>query len=65
MLASKGSWFRAEQDAEVTDADDMFFRMTFAAASAEAVREAVARFGAALRSAFGLEVNGNGVVNGY
>lgn len=73
VLASKGSWFRAEQqDAEPTGADDMFFRMTFAAASSEAVREAVGRFGAALRAVFGLEEqesngngNGNGIVNGH
>ncbi|KAL8818220.1 MAG: hypothetical protein Q9191_007987 [Dirinaria sp. TL-2023a] len=69
VLASKGSWFRAEQqDApEPTQSDDMFFRMTFAAASSEAVREAVARFGAALGAVFGLEEqerDGNGVVNG-
>lgn len=43
----------------------MFFRMTFAAASSDAMKEGVKRFGEALRSIFRLEMNGHGMVNGY
>jgi len=43
----------------------MFFRMTFAAASSDAMQEGVKRFGEALRSVFQLEMNGHGVVNGH
>lgn len=64
VLTAKGSWFRAEQDAEFTNADDMFFRMTFAAASSDAMEEGVKRFGEALRSVFRLEMNDHGAVNG-
>ena len=51
VLSSKGSWFRAEADG----GEDMFFRTTFAAASAEQVQEAIRRFGEGLRAVFGLE----------
>ena len=49
---------------EITQADDMFFRMTFAAASSDAIQEGVKRFGEALRSVFELETDGNGMING-
>ena len=51
-LTSKGSWFRAEQD---DPGDEIFFRTTFAASADEDVREAIKRFGDALRGVFGLE----------
>lgn len=44
----------------MTEEDDMFFRITFAAASSDAIVEGVKRFGEALRSVFGVEMNGNG-----
>jgi len=50
VLSSKGSWFRAEADG----GDEMFFRMTFAAAGAEQVQEAIRRFGEGLRGVFGV-----------
>ncbi|KAL8640091.1 MAG: hypothetical protein Q9228_002949 [Teloschistes exilis] len=58
VLTAKGSWFRAEGDA----GEEMFFRMTFAAAGEEDVREAIGRFGETLRVEFGLvgEKQGNG-----
>lgn len=54
MLIAKGSWSRAEPDAEPSPDDDMFFRLTFAAASSEAIQEAVQRAGETLRVMFGL-----------
>ena len=54
MLVSKGSWFRAEADG----GEDMFFRMTFAAATEEEISEATRRFGVALRGVFGLREGG-------
>ena len=51
VLTSRGSWFRAEGDF----GSELFFRTTFAAASAEQIDEAIKRFGDALRSAFGLK----------
>lgn len=62
VLIAKGSWSRADPDVEASTEDDMFFRMTFAAASSEAIQEAVKRFGKALRVEFALE--GNGAKNG-
>ncbi|GES57259.1 aromatic aminotransferase Aro8 [Aspergillus terreus] len=50
VLVSRGSWFKA---ADVTEGK-MFFRATFAAASSEAISEAISRFGASLRAEFGL-----------
>lgn len=50
VLYTKGSWFRAEADS----GSDMFFRTTFAAASAERITEAIKRFGEALRAVFAL-----------
>ena len=58
-LVMRGSWFRAEPQAEH---EDMFFRATYAAAPAEKITEAIRRFGEALRESFGLE--GEAVVNG-
>ena len=56
-LISKGSWFRAETG---NPGDDMFFRTTFAAASADQVAEGIERFGSALRAVFHLEEAANG-----
>lgn len=51
VLSAKGSWSRAEAN----PGDEMFFRMTFATAGAEDVKEAIRRFGEALRVEFGLD----------
>ena len=51
-LTSKGSWFRAEQD---DPGDEIFFRTTFAASADDNVREAIKRFGEALREVFNLD----------
>lgn len=48
VLTAKGSWFRAERD----HGTEMFVRMTFAAAPADDITEAIRRFGEALRSCF-------------
>jgi len=48
VLSAKGSFFRAEADG----GEEMFFRTTFAAASAENITEAIRRFGEGLRSVF-------------
>ena len=62
MLIAKGSWSRAEPDAEPSLDDDMFFRLTFAAASSEAIEEAIKRAGETLRIIFGLDRDGEGEV---
>lgn len=68
VLVAKGSWFRAEKDNkytfgsangvmgkdQTTKSTDLFFRMTFAAASEEQIVEAVKRFGDALKAEFGV-----------
>lgn len=54
VLIAKGSWSRADPDTEPSKEDDMFFRMTFAAASGDAIQEAVRRLGEALRVVFGM-----------
>ncbi|KAL6821658.1 pyridoxal phosphate-dependent transferase [Trichoderma sp. SZMC 28015] len=51
VLIAKGSWFRAEPDLPL---DDVFFRLTFAASSAENMEVAVRTFGTALRIIFNL-----------
>ncbi|KAM0481882.1 hypothetical protein ACHAPX_003211 [Trichoderma viride] len=51
VLLAKGSWFRAEPDLPL---QGVFFRLTFAAASAESIEVAVRAFGTALRTIFGL-----------
>ena len=51
VLTSRGSWFRAEADFGT----ELFFRSTFAAASAEQIDEAIKRFGEGLRDTFGLK----------
>jgi aromatic amino acid aminotransferase I len=51
VLLAKGSWFRAEPDLPLRD---VFFRLTFAAASAESIEVAVRAFGTALRTVFDL-----------
>ncbi|KAL9123778.1 MAG: hypothetical protein Q9217_006827 [Psora testacea] len=58
-LTSKGSWFRAQAD---DPGCDIFFRTTFASSGNDQVREAVRRFGDALRAVFNLE--GGSVANG-
>ena len=63
MLIAKGSWSRAEPDAEPSPDDDMFFRLTFAAASSEAIEEAIKRAGETLRVMFGLDRDGEGEVH--
>ena len=50
VLVSKGSWFRAEKNTD----QQLFFRMTFAAASEERMEEAVRRFAEGISSEFGL-----------
>jgi aromatic amino acid aminotransferase I len=52
VLVSKGSWFSAERENFVPTA--LFFRATFAAASADKMSEATERFGVALRDIFRL-----------
>ncbi|KAJ4417331.1 Aromatic/aminoadipate aminotransferase 1 [Neurospora sp. IMI 360204] len=51
VLVARGSWFRAEQD---TEPNELFFRATFAAATAENMTEAIRRFGEAVRESFKL-----------
>lgn len=51
VLVSRGSWFTADK---TTPEEKMFFRATFAAASADQIEEAIKRFGDALRVQFGL-----------
>jgi aromatic amino acid aminotransferase I / 2-aminoadipate transaminase len=53
VLICKGSWFTAERIGFVPT--DMFFRATFAAASAENMAAAIERFGNAVRDVFGLD----------
>lgn len=51
VLVARGSWFAAEQDKPLPG---LFFRATFAAASAEKMTEAIRRFGEAVRESYGL-----------
>ncbi|PLB54887.1 putative aromatic aminotransferase Aro8 [Aspergillus steynii IBT 23096] len=51
-LVVPGSWFLPDEGAG--GMDEVFFRMTYAAASVEDMREAVRRLGMALREVFGL-----------
>ncbi|OJJ85256.1 aminotransferase-like domain-containing protein [Aspergillus glaucus CBS 516.65] len=51
VLVSRGSWFTADK---TTPEEKMFFRATFAAASADQIEEAIKRFGDALKVQFGL-----------
>lgn len=50
VLIARGSWFRAESDKELPG---LFFRATFASASAENMNEAISRFGKAVKDSFG------------
>ncbi|KAG9242981.1 aromatic amino acid aminotransferas-like protein [Calycina marina] len=52
VLVSRGSWFAAEKAS--FEPTQLFFRATFAAASEEAMTEAIERFGIAVRASFGL-----------
>ncbi|KAI0482638.1 putative L-kynurenine/alpha-aminoadipate aminotransferase [Xylariaceae sp. FL0804] len=58
VLVCRGSWFRAEPHAKnknpPTGGARIFFRATFAAASEADMDRAIARFGAAVRDAFGV-----------
>lgn len=59
VLLARGSWFRAEKGTKLlaegkADQPELFFRMTFAAASEENITEAVDRAGQALREEFRL-----------
>ena len=49
MLIARGSWFLTEKDGPLPG---LYFRMTFAAASENDMREAVRRVGEALRETF-------------
>jgi len=52
VLVSRGSWFTADRENFVPT--ELFFRATFAAASADTMSEAIARFGTTLRDIFEL-----------
>jgi aromatic amino acid aminotransferase I / 2-aminoadipate transaminase len=49
VLVARGSWFRTEKDKPLKH---LFFRTTFASASAQNMNEAIKRFGSALRESF-------------
>lgn len=49
VLVARGSWFAAEHD---KPPKDLFFRATFAAANPEPMREAIRRFGEAVRTSY-------------
>ncbi|KAK1752378.1 pyridoxal phosphate-dependent transferase [Echria macrotheca] len=51
VLVGRGSWFRAEHGRPPRG---LFFRTTFAAATPENMREAISRFGAAVREVYGM-----------
>jgi aromatic amino acid aminotransferase I len=51
VLLSCGHWFKPDH---TTAEEKMFFRATFAAASAEKIDEAISRFAQTLRTQFGL-----------
>lgn len=50
VLVARGSWFLTEKDKALPG---LFFRTTFASASAEGMNEAISRFGRAVRDSFG------------
>lgn len=52
VLVGRGSWFLAEKDRPPSQ---LFFRATFAAATAENMAEAIRRFGEAIREVFEIE----------
>lgn len=51
VLVARGSWFKAEPDKPLKN---LFFRATFAAAAPEPMREAIRRFGEAVRKSYRL-----------
>ncbi|OAA54743.1 aromatic aminotransferase [Niveomyces insectorum RCEF 264] len=51
VLVARGSWFVAEPDQPLAG---LYFRATYAAASADAMKEAIRRFGDAVRQSFRL-----------
>ena len=52
VLVARGSWFRTEPKGPQADKNTLFFRATFASATAVNIDEAIRRFGAALRESF-------------
>ena len=50
VLVARGSWFLTEKN---KDLPGLYFRTTFAAASAESMSEAISRFGRAVSKSFG------------
>jgi aromatic amino acid aminotransferase I len=50
VLVARGSWFLTEKDRPLPG---LYFRTTFASASAENMSEAISRFGRAVRDSFG------------
>lgn len=50
VLVTRGSWFRAEKDKPPSG---LYFRTTFATATAEGMDEAISRFAKALQDSFG------------
>lgn len=59
VLLMRGSWFMAEAGLEN---DKMFFRATYAAAPFEKIKEAIKRFGDAVRESFGAAPFANGSI---
>ncbi|RFU32478.1 hypothetical protein B7463_g3870, partial [Scytalidium lignicola] len=57
VLVSRGSWFLAEKDDFVRGKvpEEMFFRVTFAAATEDKMTIAIERFGEAVKESFGLK----------
>ncbi|KAI1811857.1 PLP-dependent transferase [Poronia punctata] len=51
VLLCRGSWFSAEKDVELSS---LFFRTTFATATAQEMDTAIQRFGAAIRKSYGI-----------
>lgn len=49
VLVAQGSWFAAEPEKPL---EDLFFRATFAAAAPEQMREAIRRFGEAVKASY-------------
>ena len=52
VLVARGSWFRTEPNGPHADKNTIFFRATFASATAVNIDEAIRRFGAAVKKSF-------------
>ena len=50
VLVARGSWFLTEKDKPLSG---LYFRTTYASASAENMSEAISRFGQAVKKSFG------------